>query len=70
MEESFKRRRVEALEMVGREGLATQHPRETNRLFRRRPKAWKILWETHLRICTHPSVVGISEHLLIICRKP
>ena len=69
LEEALKRRGVEVIEMVGLEGLASQHRKETNRLFRKYPKAWKIWWETHLKTCTHPSVVGISEHFLIICRK-
>jgi hypothetical protein len=29
----------------------------------------KILGETHLKTCTHPSIVGISEHFMIICKK-
>jgi len=69
LESSLKRRGVEIIEMVGLEGLASQHRKETNRLFRKYPKAWEIWWETHLKTCTHPCVVGISEHFLIICRK-
>jgi hypothetical protein len=66
---SFEKKGVSVIEMVGLEGLASGHPRETNRLFRRYPKAWKIRWETHLKTCTDPVSVGISEHFLIICRK-
>jgi hypothetical protein len=25
--------------------------------------------QTHLKTCTHPAVVGMSEHMLIVCRK-
>jgi SAM-dependent methyltransferase len=67
--ESFEKRRVNVIEMVGLEGLASGHARETNRLFRKRPNAWKIWWKTHLKTCTDPASVGISEHFLIICRK-
>jgi SAM-dependent methyltransferase len=66
---SFEKRGVDVVEMVGLEGLASGHPRETNRLFRKYPKAWKIWWETHLQTCTDPVAVGISEHFLIVCRK-
>jgi SAM-dependent methyltransferase len=67
--ESFEKRGIDVIETVGLEGLASGHSRETNRLFRRYPKAWKIWWETHLKTCTDPVSVGISEHFLIICRK-
>lgn len=69
IKKSFEDRGISVIEMVGLEGLASGHPRETNRLFRKYPKAWKIWWQTHLRTCTDPVSVGISEHFLIICRK-
>ena len=69
LEESLKRKGVEILEIVGLEGLATLHRKELNKLYKKYPRAWKIWWKTHLKTCTHPSVVGISEHILIICRK-
>jgi SAM-dependent methyltransferase len=69
LEISFRKRDVRILEMVGLEGLATRHQKEINRLFRKYPKAWKNWQEIHLKTCTHPSVVGISEHFMIICKK-
>jgi len=69
LESALRKRNLIILEKVGLEGLATMHRKETNRLYRKYPKAWKIWWETHLKTCTHPSVVGISEHFLIICQK-
>lgn len=69
MEKSLKKRKVVILEMVGLEGLASGHKKETNKLFKKYPKAWKIWWETHLKTCTHPSTVAISEHFLVICKK-
>jgi ubiquinone/menaquinone biosynthesis C-methylase UbiE len=69
LKESFEKRKVKILKLVGLEGLSTQHQKETNRLFKKYPKAWRIWWETHLKTCTHPSVVGISEHILIISKK-
>lgn len=69
LEESLRRRNVEVLEIVGLEGLASTHREETNKLYEERPETWRIWWETHLKTCTHPCVVGISEHFLIICRK-
>jgi len=69
LEESLMKRRVKILKIVGLEGLSTYHSKETNRLFKKYPKAWKIWWKTHLKTCIHPSVAGISEHFLIICQK-
>ena len=69
LRESFEKRKIKILEMIGLEGLSTGHPKETNRLFKKYPKAWKIWKETHLKTCTHPCVVGISEHILIVGRK-
>jgi SAM-dependent methyltransferase len=69
LEHSLKKENVRVLEMVGLEGLATRHQKETNRLFRKYPKAWKNWQKLHLKTCTHPSVVDISQHFMIICRK-
>jgi ubiquinone/menaquinone biosynthesis C-methylase UbiE len=65
----FEKEGVRVLETVGLEGLASGHPKETNRLYKERPKTWKIWWDTHLKTCTQPTSVGISEHFMIICRK-
>ncbi|UCG37372.1 MAG: class I SAM-dependent methyltransferase [Candidatus Bathyarchaeota archaeon] len=59
---------TEILEMAGLEGMFSTHEKEYNEVYRM-GKYNKILWETHLKTCTHPSIVGISEHFMIICRK-
>ena len=69
LEESLRKRKLQILEIVGLEGLATWHRRELNRLFKKYPESWKVWWETHLKTCTHPSVAGTSEHFMVICRK-
>ena len=65
----FENEGLAVLEMVGLEGLASGHPKETNRLYKEYPKAWNIWWETHMKNCMQPTSVGISEHFMIICRK-
>jgi len=70
LKKSIENRGVEVLEMVGLEGLASGHSKETNRLAKTLPNAWKIWWETHLKTCTHPISVGISEHFMVVCKKP
>jgi SAM-dependent methyltransferase len=69
LRDSLLKKKLKVLEMVGLEGLASGHRKETNRLCRAYPEAWKRWWETHLLTCTHPAAVGISEHFLAICRK-
>jgi hypothetical protein len=54
--------------MAGLEGLGSNHRRKVN-ILAKDPARWKVWQETHLQTCTHPVVVGSSEHMLIICRK-
>lgn len=69
LRQDFEKTGASVLQMVGLEGLASGHQKETNRLFKEYPMAWKIWWETHLKTCTDLVSVGISEHFMIICRK-
>jgi len=59
---------VEMLEMAGLEGIGSVHREEINRLAKNKQR-WSAWLTTHYKTCTHPSVVGLSEHMLIICRK-
>lgn len=69
LRELFEKQNVEILEMAGLEGLSSHHIKETNKLYKD-PEKWKIWVEILLKTCTHPSVVGDSEHFLLVCRKP
>lgn len=64
----FEVQGVEVLEMAGLEGLSSHHRRETNRLHKDEER-WKIWMEIILETCTHPAVVGTSEHFLLIGKK-
>ena len=68
MREAFSNKGVSILDMAGLEGLASNHSRKTNKLAKNEER-WKIWMETHYQTCTHPAVVGTSEHMLIVCRK-
>ncbi len=68
LRELFKEQGVEAMEMAGLEGLSSHHERETNRLHRDQEK-WRMWIDVLLKTCTHPSVVGSSEHFLFVGRK-
>jgi hypothetical protein len=54
--------------MVGLEGMFSTHEKEYDHVYEI-GKYNKILWETHLKTCTNPNIVGISEHFMLICRK-
>lgn len=64
----FSGKGVSIVEMVGLEGISSHHAKKVNQLAKDK-KRWKNWLETHYQTCTHPSVVGISEHMLIVCRK-
>ncbi|MFB0567550.1 MAG: class I SAM-dependent methyltransferase [Candidatus Bathyarchaeia archaeon] len=64
----FEAQGVEVLEMAGLEGLSSHHPKETNKLSRDEEK-WQIWMEVILKTCTHPAVVGSSEHFLLVGKK-
>jgi 2-polyprenyl-3-methyl-5-hydroxy-6-metoxy-1,4-benzoquinol methylase len=64
----FTRPEVEILELVGLQGISTQHIKQLNQLAKDKQLYPKWL-ETHYKTCTHPGAVAISEHMLIICRK-
>jgi SAM-dependent methyltransferase len=66
--DAFSSRGVKVLELAGLQGLSSHHAREVNELARH-PKRWRVWIETHYLTCTHPSAVGISEHMLMVCRK-
>ena len=59
---------VEILEMAGLEGLGAHHQDEVIKIARNK-RLWKVWLEAHYETCTHPSVVGTSEHALIVGRK-
>jgi ubiquinone/menaquinone biosynthesis C-methylase UbiE len=64
----FEKQGTEILEMAGLEGLSSHHEKETNRLYKDQEK-WKIWIDIVLKTCTHPSIIGSSEHFLLVCRK-
>jgi SAM-dependent methyltransferase len=65
---AFQKRGVKVLEMVGLEGVGSNQIEAVNKLHRNRSR-WTTWIESHYKTCTQPSVVGMSEHLLIVCKK-
>jgi SAM-dependent methyltransferase len=68
LREAFSGKGVTIVEMAGLEGIGSLHRRKVNQLARDE-KRWPIWRETHYQTCTHPSVVGMSEHMLIVGKK-
>jgi SAM-dependent methyltransferase len=66
--EADLKNRAKVITMVGLEGVFSTHPRECNRAFRSKKHA-PIVRELHMKTCTHPVAVGMSEHFLAVCRK-
>jgi SAM-dependent methyltransferase len=66
--QAFTRPDLEILEMAGVQGISSHHNRQLNQLAKDE-KRYKIWLETHLQTCTHPAVVGMSEHMLMVCKK-
>jgi len=64
----FTREGIQIVELAGLEGLSSHHAKELNRLAKEE-SSFRIWLETHYQTCTHPAVVGISDHMLIVCRK-
>ena len=67
-QEALSRQPVELLTMVGLEGISTHHRKELKQVAKN-PARWKVWLETHYATCAHPAAVGMSEHLLGVCRK-
>jgi SAM-dependent methyltransferase len=65
---AFSDKGVDVVELVGLEGVSSRQYRHFNQLAKNETR-FKIWLETHYKTCMHPAVVGMSEHMLIICRK-
>lgn len=67
LENHFKKK-TKILKMVGLEGIFSAREDRYNEIHKKK-KYNKLLWEVHLKTCTHPSVVALSEQFMIICKK-
>jgi len=65
---TFESPGVKILELAGLEGLGSNHKKKINELSKDK-KHWQNWLTTHYKTCTHPAVVGLSEHMLIVVRK-
>lgn len=65
----FDRQNTEFVNLIGLEGLSSANPEALNKLNENDKEAFEIWWQTHLKLCLHPSVADNSQHMMIICRK-
>lgn len=68
LQQDFTRPGLQILELVGLEGLNDHQIKPFNQLAKDENR-YRIWLETHYQTCTHPGVVAMSEHMLIVCRK-
>jgi ubiquinone/menaquinone biosynthesis C-methylase UbiE len=59
---------VKILQRIGLEGLNASGE-ITNKFAKKFPKAWKNWVDVHNKLCTHPTVVDASGHMMIIVKK-
>ncbi len=64
----FERCGVETLDMAALEGLSSHHEEQVNRLAED-DELWEMWIDMLLRTCNHPSILGISEHILLVGMK-
>jgi len=61
---------LQVVDCIGCEGLANHLPLEHLEKVEADPERWPI-WKTLLlETCNEPSIIGISNHLLVVARKP
>lgn len=66
--ENLTKNKSAVLEKVGLEGLGGASEKTMNRLYKNK-LAWNNWTKMHYHLCTHPSVVDVSPHILIVCKK-
>jgi len=70
LEELFKKQKnIHILGMVGLEGAGSSDIESLNLLHKKHPQAWRNWVDIHNKICTIPTIVDISQHMMIIGRK-
>ena len=65
---AFRSQGFNILEMAGLEGIGSRHNKKINALAKNELR-WRVWMETHFQTCTHPSVVGMAEHMLLVGKK-
>ena len=65
MVDLLARKGIEVVEYVGVQGLSA-HLKDVTEECSRTPERWEIWKNVLLKTCNHPSVVGVSDHILVV----
>jgi S-adenosylmethionine-dependent methyltransferase len=60
---------LDVVDQVGCEGLAAYLPMKNLEAMEAHPTRWPVWRDILLKTCNEPSIVGVSNHLLVIARK-
>ena len=60
---------LDVVDRVGCEGLAAYLPMKNLKTIEAHPTRWPIWRDILLKTCNEPSIVGMSNHLLVVARK-
>jgi hypothetical protein len=61
---------LEVIDRVGCEGLASYLPLDHLEQIERDPQRWPVWREILLETCNEPTIIGVSNHLMVVARKP
>lgn len=68
LENIIPEKKAKIIERVGLEGLNFSE-KTTNDFAKKYPKGWKNWLDIHYKICTHPTVVDLSGHIMVVLKK-
>jgi len=68
LEKLLTNKKLRIIESIGLEGLGSAIEEDINKLSKN-PRSWKNWIDSHYALCTHPSIVDTSNHILIVCKK-
>ena len=68
LEHLFEDKDVNIMGIFALEGFASYSDAELGKL-RRNPRRFNIWMKAHYKTINHPSSIGISQHMMIVCRK-
>jgi ubiquinone/menaquinone biosynthesis C-methylase UbiE len=70
LEDLVQRAGLQVIDCVGCEGIAAHLPMEHLEQVEADPKRWPVWREILLETCNNPTIIGVSNHLLVVARKP
>ena len=70
LEDLARRVGLEVIDRVGCEGLASYLPLDHLEQIERDPQRWSVWREILLETCGEPTIIGVSNHLMLVARKP